>query len=193
MSWVLVDYGDVLSLPRPAEEVRALAELAGLPESDFRRRYWQYRSEYDRADLDPRSYWQLVLGRDVTEEELDALLTADLSSWSHLNSASIAAITRLAEKGIRLALLSNAPYPIARVLERSSALAPFRDHFFFGCDLRLVKPEPAIFHAVLAALGAQPEEVTFVDDRRENIEAGLAVGLTAVQFRDPGQLDDLTV
>ncbi len=54
--------------------------------------------------------------------------------------------------------------------------------------LGLVKPDPAIFEHALAVLDAKPDEVTFVDDRPENVEAAARVGLRAVHFTGVDQL-----
>ena len=48
---LLVDFGEVISVAQPADEVAALAALAELPVPEFSRRYWAHRPAYDEAAL----------------------------------------------------------------------------------------------------------------------------------------------
>jgi putative hydrolase of the HAD superfamily len=59
---------------------------------------------------------------------------------------------------------------------------------FYSCRLRATKPDPVAYTEVLAELGADPAEVTFVDDRPANVAGAAAVGLRAVLFTDPTTL-----
>jgi len=49
------------------------------------------------------------------------------------------------------------------------------------------KPDPRIYQAALAALGAAAQETVFVDDFAHNIEAARALGLHAIHFRGADQ------
>ena len=62
-------------------------------------------------------------------------------------------------------------------------------------DVKVAKPDPAIFHLTLAQLGRQPEEAIFVDDSPTNIQGAQAVGLHTIHYtrgtrhpRRPGAL-----
>lgn len=190
MRWLLCDYGGVLSLPQSGDDLARLAELTGLGGDELRHRYWERRAAYDRADLTVAEYWAGVVGHPVNGTRLAALVDADRRSWLHLNDASIAAAGRVAARGVRLALLSNAPVEIASGIRALPELAAFQP-CCFSCDLRLIKPEPEIYQRVLAEMGAAPGEVTFVDDRADNVAAAAALGLTGLQFRAVEQFDEL--
>jgi len=94
---------------------------------------------------------------------------------------------------VRLALLSNAPEPLATAIDHSKWSSSF-DRRFYSCRLGRAKPDPAVYQAVLDDLGATPPSVLFIDDRTENALAATALGLQAVRFTSaedlPGQLDD---
>ena len=188
--WLLFDYGNVLSLPQPAADLDRLAELTGVSVGVFAERYWSDREAYDRAELHAARYWSRLTGVTLGDERLEALVAADVASWTHLNSATLAAAARAEARGYRLALLSNAPIEVARAIEQLDELAPFRPRWF-SCDLRTTKPDPAIYVRVLADIGGAIGSVTFLDDRRDNVIGARAVGLHAVVFEDPAQIDDL--
>ncbi len=190
MTWLLCDYGEVLSLPPTADDRAHLAAIAGWDPArgDFWAAYWVDRLAYDRADLTAAAYWAGVLGREPAPEQLARLTAADADGWLHPNVGTVQAVQRAGERGLRLAILSNAPIEVAEAIDAAPWLAPFTKRFF-SCYLRVVKPEPAAYQAVLDDLGAHPQEVVFFDDRPANVTAAAAFGIDARVFEDPAQLD----
>jgi 2-haloacid dehalogenase len=63
----------------------------------------------------------------------------------------------------------------------------FRDILVSG-EVKLIKPDPAIYALALARFGLTPGEGLFVDDRAENIAAGERAGFPGHLFRDAGAL-----
>jgi putative hydrolase of the HAD superfamily len=53
------------------------------------------------------------------------------------------------------------------------------DGAFWSYELRVAKPDPAFFTAILGRLDLDPGEVLFVDDNRRNVQAARSVGLVA--------------
>lgn len=190
MTWLLCDYGGVLSLPQSPDDLDRLSHLTGLEPNALESRYWATRPAYDRGDLSAAEYWATVIDPPGDKDRLDALVEADVASWLHVNPQSIAAVERARSRGHHLALLSNAPVEVAREIARLPALATF-EHCWFSCDLRLIKPEPEIYARVLAALGNRPADVIFVDDRADNVAAAAAAGLPSVLFERAEQFDSL--
>lgn len=183
--WLLFDYGEVISLPQPAEELLAMSVLAQLDPVVFTERYWRHRLSYDRGQA-AHLYWADVLGRRLVAGDpvVADLALLDTGSWSHLNPEMARLLGELVDDGHRLALLSNAPVPIADMIDEARWARSFR-HRFFSCRLALTKPDPAIYEAVLRQLGAAPDEVTFIDDRPENRQAAAALGIRPVAYPGP--------
>jgi putative hydrolase of the HAD superfamily len=186
--WVLFDYGGVLCVDQPAADRERLVGAAAPADVDeFWRAYWALRGPYDQGVLAPGDYWPRVVGRELAPAaaaELDAL---DVAGWSHPYGETVALVERLHERGVGLALLSNCPAAMAEVIETLdwARLVP---HRFYSCRLGLLKPDPAVYRAVLDRLGADPADVTFVDDRPANVAGAAAVGLRALHFTDPATL-----
>jgi len=180
---MLLDYGEVISTSQPPGTAAAMAELIGQDEVTFRDRYWRHRDAYDRGQAS-HSYWSGVAGRTLTEDDplVAKLDEADVESWTHLNPQSLRAIEELAEHH-PLALLSNAPKPIAAAIDDAPWAAAFT-HRFYSCHLSLIKPDPAIFEVVLRHLDAAPADVTFIDDRAVNVRAAAALGINALLYPD---------
>ena len=184
MSWVMFDYGGVICTPQPDEDLAALAAAAGLSMAEFADGYWPFRPAYDAADLTAEGYWQAVAGRtgrSFTAGQIGELVRLDIASWSHLQPGTLEVISEVRSAGHRLALLSNAPAEVARAVEQLPFARPF-EHLLFSCDLRAIKPDPVCFGKALSRLGAAPQEVTFIDDRVENVTAAAGLGLRAIRF-----------
>lgn len=192
-AWVVLDYGGVLCTDQPAADRRELAAAAGVdPDdaravADFWAAYWRDRPGYDRAELSAADYWRGVLGRTPAAEELARIDEVDVGSWLHPQPATLAVVDALARDGVGLALLSNAPRSLADAVDELGWTRPI-PHRFYSCRLRATKPDPGAYGAVLAALGAEPATVTFVDDRPENVAGAQAVGMRGVLFTDPATL-----
>jgi putative hydrolase of the HAD superfamily len=187
MSWVLFDYGGVICHPQPAEDLALLARAAGCTTAEFGDAYWPQRLDYDRAVLDAAGFWQRVAGRlgcSFDEPKIAELSSLDVASWMHLQEGTVALIADMAATGQRLALLSNAPADVAAAVTRLPVAAHF-EHLMFSCFLKSAKPDPECFKGALAVMGAEPGEVTLVDDRAENIAGAARVGLAGVRFTTP--------
>jgi putative hydrolase of the HAD superfamily len=185
---LLFDFGEVISVAQPPGEVAALAALAGLPEAEFTRRYWDHRPAYDAGGT-AADYWTAILGAAPGADRLGRLVERDVASWLHLNPATLRLLDSLHAAGTPVSLLSNAPHELARELERLADLRPFQ-RLIFSADLALIKPDPHCYRAALGALGADPADVVFVDDRPANIAAAAALGMTGIVFSGtPANLD----
>ena len=189
MTWVMFDYGGVVSQPPSPEEVASLAGAAGVTVPALMGAYWEWRRAYDLAELDASGYWRQVgrsLGRGFSEAEISELIRLDRMSWLRLQAGTVALIKDLAAAGRPLALLSNAPGELAEAISGLPVAAYF-GHLLFSCQLKHAKPDPECYNRALARLGASAEDVIFVDDRAENVAAAATLGLRSVHFTSPDE------
>ena len=63
----------------------------------------------------------------------------------------------------------------------------FRDIVVSG-EVKLLKPDPAIYFLALDRFGLRPDETLFVDDRAINVEAAAAIGMEAQLFTTAADL-----
>ncbi len=190
MTWLLCDYGEVLCLPQTLADREAIESFAQLSGTEFWASYWSHRRAYDRADLTAKEYWTAVLGASPTSAQLEAIIDVDAASWIHPNGATLNAASRSAERGVRLAIFSNAPFEIADAIASRDWLADFSPKVF-SCHLGTVKPEPDAYLGALEALSARPDDVVFFDDRPENVLAARSIGMRAEVFTDPAQFEQV--
>ena len=71
--------------------------------------------------------------------------------------------------------------------QEQAFFARFRDIVVSG-EVKLLKPDPAIYYLALDRFRLRPAEALFIDDREINVEAALAVGMQAHLFTDAADL-----
>ena len=182
---VIFDYGNVLCQPQTAASVERLAAVCAMQLSRFSELYWRSRLAYDRADLSAGAYWSAVLeagGRTLSPGQLRQLIAIDGHSWARPNVAAIRWVRQLRQAGLRLAVLSNMPLEIRQYIVSHCAWLSCFHHLTFSCDVGRAKPEAEIYQECLRSLDLPPEETLFLDDRSENVEAAVGLGLHGLVF-----------
>lgn len=181
----------VLTGPQDPETHDAMVRLTGLPFERFEKLYWADRHAYDEGKLTGRAFFQ-KLARDggihLTEAQVDDLLRLDGKMWSTVNERMVNWQRKLKERGLLTGILSNMGDSVLEVLQVTHAWIANFDTHVWSYQLRIAKPDPAIYHHTLSKLGVRAEEALFVDDKRENIAAAHAVGMQAIQFSTADKL-----
>lgn len=100
-------------------------------------------------------------------------------------------LAALRERGYRLAVVSNWDRRLPDLLDRLGLAGHF-EAIVVSAAVGREKPDPAIFHAALGALGVEPAAAVHVGDhRREDVEGALAVGMQALHLDRSGTGGDL--
>lgn len=111
-----------------------------------------------------------------------AALHRERHLWSLIRPGTREALLRLRAAGIRLGIVSNSDGRVESALEA----AGLRDCFEVVVDSTLAgveKPDPAIFHAALGALGVPARDALYVGDLYEvDVLGARAAGMNAVLF-----------
>ena len=188
---VVFDYGMVLTGPQDPGAHAALLRITGLPLERFEPLYWADRHAYDEGKLTGMAFWQKLIreaGLDLPAEAADELNLWDARMWTTENPAMLAWQLALKQRGILTAILSNMGDNVLENMQRTFDWLPRFDVLVWSYQLRMAKPDPAIYHYVLNKLGTQPAETLFLDDRPVNVEAALALGIQAILFSTVDQL-----
>ncbi len=194
MKAVLFDMFGVIARVQSPESMTVLERTAGGDPDRFWAAYWSQRPPYDRGEVTGPDYWQAVcaeLGIPRDRRLTDELTAADLASWSEIDQRTVDLLGLLADRGVVLGLLSNIPEDLAVLYE---ATHPWLDRFAvrgLSCRIGSAKPEPAAYEWCVRELGLPPEEVLFVDDRAENVDAACRLGLQGHVFTSPEALWDV--
>jgi putative hydrolase of the HAD superfamily len=197
---VVFDFGAVLFEWRPAERVaRHFPGLAGTPAlartlavAIFHHADWQ---DFDRglvtlAQVVESTAVRLSLARHEVHE-----LLAPIGEQLQPIRSSVVVLESLARRralrgDVRLYFLSNMPEPFARALERRHAFLELFDGGVFSGDVKLGKPDAAIYQLLADRHGLAPERTLFIDDMAVNVTAAQAQGWSGIHLSQPEQLAD---
>jgi 2-haloacid dehalogenase len=97
-------------------------------------------------------------------------------------------VDELHARGVRLVALTNwshETFPTARPRMR------FLDHFdgvLVSGEVKLIKPDPAIFELLMHSHDIDPATAVFVDDSSANVETATQLGFDAIHFESSEQL-----
>ncbi|MGN0837678.1 MAG: HAD family hydrolase [Pyramidobacter sp.] len=107
-----------------------------------------------------------------------------LSEFAQRCDYAIPWIAQLKKKGYRVLYLSNYSYDLMRLRPDVLDFVPFTDGGIFSCNVRLTKPERAIYERLCSDWHVTPSEGLFIDDTQANVDAAKDYGLGACRFID---------
>jgi putative hydrolase of the HAD superfamily len=189
---VILDYDLVLCKPPQKELVDRMATTFGVDQHTFWRLYEQNRGPLDKGELTPAAYWKSVArgaGAKVDAFSIERLQDLDIDMWDAVEERLLEWVQRLQANGIKTALLSNSDLRFVAHLRRSRPWLRLFDVCVFSSEVHLIKPDPAIFRYTLEKLGIDPAEVLFIDDRFSNVSVARTLGIEAMKFSTPVQLN----
>ncbi|KMS71565.1 HAD family hydrolase [Streptomyces viridochromogenes] len=181
----------VLARVQSTESQEVIERTAGVSGERFWDAYWSLRPPYDRGDVRGPAYWGSVserLGTPFTDWQVDDLIAADLASWSEIDQESVDFLAELADRGVRLGLLSNIPEELAAHYEATQEWLGHFSVLGLSCRIGSAKPEPAAYTWCSRELGLPAEDILFVDDRSDNVLAAREVGMRGHVFTGVGLL-----
>ena len=188
---VVFDYGEVISRsPNDADRAQLLAR-AGVEAEPFWAAYWAHREGLDRGTTSIDAYWQTVardVGADWDQIDVHQLWAIDHRGWLSVDEGTLGVLHALTAGGTRIALLSNAGADFSGWL-RHGSFAPLFERVFVSGEIGLVKPEPDIYLHVIEALGIEPADLLFVDNKAENVDGARGVGGDGHVFTDAAGLE----
>ena len=148
----------------------------------------QHYQAFERGQLSPADYFDILrrqLGLKLNDSEMAA-------GWNR--------IIRGEKPGIRACVLELKPYYPLYVLTNTNALhvVAFKakhqgllQHFsqvFISSAMGCRKPDAAVYERVIADLGLPAGQIVFMDDAPENVAGAHAVGMQALQVKEPDDI-----
>ena len=191
MRAVVFDYGMVLTGPQDPTAYAALLRITGLTSARLDSFYWANRHAYDEGKLTGLAFWQNLVreaGLKLGLSGIEELNLWDARMWTTENHAMLAWQQQLKQRGYLTAILSNMGDNVLANIEREFDWLSRFDVLVWSFQLRMAKPDPAIYRYTLKELGAEAEETLFIDDRAVNVEAANAMGMKGLVFTTADQL-----
>ena len=130
-----------------------------------------------RADLLEMLTQHLPTGGDA-----QVLLDYWFASETHVDPGVLAAVQRLRSSGMRVYLATNQEHHRARFLMETLGLLAHVDGIVHSAALGHSKPSREYFAAATAKVGARAEDIVFIDDNADNVDAARLAGWRATHW-----------
>lgn len=91
------------------------------------------------------------------------------------------------KKDFKTSLLSNAWSGTRKLLVDNFGRLDIFNEVLISAEMKLAKPDPAIYQKMLKILEVLPEETIFLDDTLVNVAAASDLGIHAIQFHSTRQ------
>lgn len=98
-------------------------------------------------------------------------------------------ILELKDKGVGVYGLTNWPAETFQEARRRFKTLASIDNYVVSSYVKLAKPEPEIFQLLISRFGLEPSECVFIDDRKDNVNAAIAQGMSGIVY--PGSCAEL--
>ena len=154
-----------------------ILHVLGKPENDM----------WDMDELSDDEFFNFLLAELDLPITLKAVLEKFVVDDFYVDPEMLAYIRTL-QKTYKTALLTNFPSHVHDFMQTAWRVDGAFDHIFASCDVKLIKPDPKIYHLALQRLDCQPEEVVFVDDRPINVQAAEALGIIGIVYHSQNQV-----
>lgn len=108
-----------------------------------------------------------------------------LDDWARMlktRRKTVEVIKRLKKMGFSIYYLSNIPQDVIDEI-RQRDFWPLFDGGIASCEVKLTKPDPAIYKLLLKQYGLVPAETIFVDDHKPNTTAAFDLGITGIHYK----------
>jgi len=180
---IVFDLGGVLIHFNPRDYIDTIfADRQARPYELIPMCHTQAWREMDRGTLDADGVANALQGQFNSADV--AHFIRHMPALHVLRPGAFALAKRLKARGYRLYILSNMAKPGHEVVKALPGFLELFDGAVFSHEVRLVKPEPAIFHHLLTTFGLKAAECFFLDDSAHNIEAAKKCGLQGLLYDD---------
>jgi HAD superfamily hydrolase (TIGR01509 family) len=184
ISTVISDLGRVVLWFDNNIFLRKLADAAGKPFSDVKAMVHGDLGLFRRFDggaVTPDFVFKNVtelVGADISYEAFFEMYNDIFSP----NAPAVDVLSRVKAAGYKTLLLSNTDSERFVFVRHRFPEVLFFDHYVLSYELKLLKPDPAIYLAAARLAGASPGECVFIDDMEENIAGAVAAGLAGIHY-----------
>ena len=140
--------------------------------------------KHDRGEYSEQEFFQaLADASGQTVEQVEREFEAD----NELNEPLVEYIQTL-QTTYRIALLSNSSSEYLRNELAKYDLEKYFDEIVISSEVKLIKPEPAVFKHTMQKLNVQPNECIFTDDNSRHTNAASQLGIHTIVYTSVNEL-----
>lgn len=190
---IIFDLGDVIINIDPTKTYAAFAKLTDQPLDQTLVRFneLQVFQRYERGEFSDAEFIQFLRDELGLTQPDEVIIEAWNQILLDIPKERIETIQRLEGK-YRLFLLSNTSnihiLETCNILRDATGVSRLHDLFeitFLSYEMKLSKPDYAIYNEVLRQADIKPEETLFLDDNADNIKAAKEIGIQTIHVLKP--------
>lgn len=140
----------------------------------------QWHVEFDRGRTFGDGVAQLVEAHPAHRDHIEQYAAQWPRMFAGVIDSTVSQLNRLHAAGIRIHALSNYPPQKIRFLYEAFDFMRLFDTVLISGLLRVVKPDPEIFHRLVDSIGTS--DCVFIDDREENVRVAAELGMDVIHF-----------
>jgi len=169
-----------------------LAERLGAPLADIERLFSSKENDlWDMDEIDDDAFYTFLLEELNMPVEKKSVLRKFVLDDFYIDQEMLSYIKKI-KKSFTTALLTNFPAHVHDFMKTDWIVDGAFDHMIASCDVKLLKPDPAIYTLTLARIGCLAEETVFIDDREINVKAAEKLGINGIVYQSRSQtINDL--
>jgi len=169
-----------------------LAERLDVPLNDIERLISSKENDlWDLNEIDDDAFYTFLLEELNMPMEKKSILRKFVLKDFYIDQEILAYIKKI-RKSFTTVLLTNFPAHVHDFLKTDWIVDGAFDHIIASCDVKLLKPDPAIYTLTLARIGCLAEESVFIDDREVNVKAAEKLGINGIVYQSQSQtINDL--
>ncbi len=178
---VVFDLGNVILKDKP----NAILDSLGLNQQESESVNKVFFGDWEELDLGKINLQQHLekckFGFLLKKETAEKLL--NYYKYRPFNQEIIRIIKQLKTNGYKVFILSNNNIDVKNYLMNLPFIQNF-DGEVYSCDYQILKPNLEIYKILFEKYNLLPEKCYFVDDRKQNVEAGEKLGMKCFVFND---------
>lgn len=169
-----------------------LAERLDVPLNDIERLISSKENDlWDLNEIDDDAFYTFLLEELNMPMEKKSILRKFVLKDFYIDQEILAYIKKI-RKSFTTVLLTNFPAHVHDFLKTDWIVDGAFDHIIASCDVKLLKPDPAIYTLTLARIGCLADESVFIDDREVNVKAAEKLGINGIVYQSQSQtINDL--
>ena len=187
---ILFDVGGVLLTNGWDHEERAAAVARfSLNARELEIRHEKVFAAWERNEIDVNQYLDAAMFYEPRSFSRDEFFAFILAQSKVLEDGALGVLAELsAANRYFIGALNNEARETNDFRFAKFGLRRYFKVAFSSCYVGLRKPDPAIYRRSLDILGSDPARTLFIDDRQENVDGAVGVGMKAIRFTGAEEL-----
>ena len=161
-------------------KLEAVEEGLGERFYKFYKNNYNVHREYEKWEITTEKFIQIMLG--WIDNKIDADTFCKIYSEIFTVNTEVTELLPLLKKNYKLVLLSNTNYIHQKYGWQKYSFINNFDKLILSHEVHAVKPEPAIYQAVMDFTKEPAAKHLFIDDVEEYVEGAKEMGWDAVQY-----------